>query len=47
MEIQGRDEQMNLGYRDEYDQKKIFFERECFSPGLFNLVHACESLGIL
>lgn len=24
MEIQGRDEQVNLGYRDEYDQKKFF-----------------------
>lgn len=28
MEIQGRDEQMNRGYRDEYDQKEIFFWRE-------------------
>lgn len=48
MEIQDRDEQVDLGYKDKYDQKKSFFlERECFSPGLFNLVQACESLGIL
>lgn len=44
----GWHELVNLGYRDEYDQKKFFFlERECFSTGLFNLVPDCESLGIL
>ena len=47
MEIQGWDELVNLGYRDEYDQKQFFLERECFSTGLFNLVPDCESLGIL